>query len=34
MPVMRKEVRLLSSSLGLKTGIYGAAALVFHENHP
>ncbi|MEX1157314.1 MAG: ROK family protein, partial [Thermomicrobiales bacterium] len=34
MPVMRKDVRLLPSSLGLKTGIYGAAALVFHENHP
>jgi glucokinase len=34
MPVMRKDVRLTSSSLGLKTGIYGAAALVFHENHP
>jgi glucokinase len=34
MPVMRRDVRLLASSLGLKTGTYGSAALVFHENHP
>jgi glucokinase len=34
MPVMRHDVRLIPSSLGLKTGIYGSAALVFHENHP
>ncbi|MDQ3547373.1 MAG: ROK family protein [Chloroflexota bacterium] len=34
MPVMAEDVRLVPSSLGLKTGIYGSAALVFHENHP
>jgi glucokinase len=34
MPVMRRDVRLVQSSLGLKTGIIGSAALVFHENHP
>jgi glucokinase len=34
MPVMRSGVRLVPSSLGLKTGIYGSAALVFYENHP
>jgi glucokinase len=34
MPVMRRDVRLIPSSLGLKTGTYGSAALVFHENHP
>ncbi|HYI15710.1 MAG TPA: ROK family protein [Thermomicrobiales bacterium] len=34
MPVMRQGVRLIPSSLGLKTGIYGSAALVFYENHP
>jgi glucokinase len=34
MPVMRESVQLVPSSLGLKTGIYGSAALVFYENHP
>ena len=34
MPVMRRDVQLIPSSLGLKTGIYGSAALVFYENHP
>lgn len=34
MPVMREAVELVPSALGLKTGIYGSAALVFHENHP
>ncbi len=34
MPVIRERVQLVGSSLGLKTGIYGSAALVFHENHP
>jgi glucokinase len=34
MPVMRREVRIVRSSLGLRTGIYGAAALVFHADHP
>lgn len=34
MPVMRQDVQLIPSSLGLKTGIYGSAALVFYENHP
>jgi glucokinase len=34
MPVMRQGVELIPSSLGLKTGIYGSAALVFYENHP
>lgn len=33
-PVMHDIVRLAPASLGLETGIYGAAALVFHENHP
>jgi hypothetical protein len=31
---MRESVQLVPSSLGLKTGIYGSAALVFYENHP
>ncbi|HEX5166484.1 MAG TPA: ROK family protein [Thermomicrobiales bacterium] len=30
MPVMRESVALVPSSLGLKTGIYGSAALVFY----
>ena len=34
MPVMREGVQLVPSSLRLKTGIYGSAALVFYENHP
>lgn len=34
MPVMRADVQIVPSQLGLKTGIYGAVALVFHENHP
>ena len=34
MPVIRHDVLVVPSSLGLKTGIVGAAALVFHENHP
>lgn len=34
MPVIRERVQLVGSSLGLKTGIYGSAALVFHEDHP
>ena len=34
MPVMRQDVRLVPSSLRLKTGIYGSAALVFYANHP
>jgi glucokinase len=34
MPVMRESVALVPSSLGLRTGIYGSAALVFYENHP
>jgi hypothetical protein len=33
-PVMHRAVRLVPAALGLETGIYGAAALVFHENHP
>jgi len=33
-PVMHDIVRLAPASLGLETGIFGAAALVFHENHP
>jgi glucokinase len=34
MPVMREGVELVPSSLGLKTGIYGSAALVFYDDHP
>lgn len=34
MPVMRAGVKLVPSKLGLKTGIFGSAALVFHANHP
>jgi glucokinase len=34
MPAMRQGVRLVPSALGLKTGIYGSAALVFYANHP
>lgn len=34
MPVMRRDVEIVSSSLGLTTGIIGSAALIFHENHP
>lgn len=33
-PAMRAGVQLVHSSLGLNTGIYGAAALVFHAFHP
>lgn len=32
MPVMRVDVQLLHSSLGLRTGIYGSVALVFHAD--
>jgi len=34
MAVMTSDVRLIPSSLGLKTGIYGSAALVFYDDHP
>jgi hypothetical protein len=32
MPVMRAGVQLVPSLLGLKTGIFGSAALVFHQS--
>lgn len=32
MPAMRESVQLIPPELGLKTGIYGAAALVFYES--
>lgn len=32
MPMMAREVRIVPSQLGSKTGIYGAAALVFHSS--
>jgi glucokinase len=34
LPPIRAGVELVPSSLGLDTGIYGAAALVFHAGHP
>ena len=34
MPVMVQAVELTPSALGVKTGIYGAAALVFHAGAP
>lgn len=33
-PVMHDIMRLAPASLGLETGVFGAAALVFHEVHP
>ncbi|HUG15069.1 MAG TPA: ROK family protein [Thermomicrobiales bacterium] len=32
MPAIRQDARLVASTLGIKSGIIGSAALVFHEN--